>query len=1344
MSGRRPRRWLRRLVALAALVALSCAGGAAFLQSDLFARELREVINDRGSIALGEDLHVQRVEIRLWPTSVALYGVQVHSRDPLRPGQEILRVDEVHLGGVRLQGVGGVHIDAVELDKPILRLRVGNGELRDFPGLRRKPGGKRLQIFVESLDLRDGSVSLTVDRPDLSVRMDGIQVRFAAADHEVSEATLEVADARLRVGPVEERIAVESGTLVRRGDRLELEHYRFSGSSLSLTLDGDLELSPEDASGAVIGNVRYDLDAVSEVELGRFSALNPTLAPMTGHIDLHAMVRGIDGDATVDGDLELAGGTVGKQTIGDAEARVRYRENHLAIERLWLGYASGDVTGTGGVTFGEVPTVEAALEIQGLQLAEVFESAGMPPPWVMLEIDGTALASGTLGPDMRVDVEVDLPCRDLRVYGGDWRERREIEEPVLAVEGGRVAGTVQVLGDRTLLRDARVTTADSALELDVDFVYHKPLIIDLWVDASALSLDEVQRISGVPFGGRGPAKVHMYGLSRDLSIEAHAELADFTLFGYPLGRVASDIRWRARQDLVFPEIHARRGETDYEGHARLMFGKPFRFEAGLDFHDGRAEDVVEIFSDVIDVEGRFDGHIHVAGPVRELDGEAWVRGRNVRLMTERFTAVDVQVALRAGRFTFRNAYLRKGRGGIYGRGYLDTHGPIDMELFTYAMDLEQIDMVRSWELPLSADVDADVHLWGTVREPMLHGDLTLSGSQYARASLGDSVADVTLREGVLRIEGTLLGRAANRVSGRLDMRGRGDYRYNLAWTALPLHLLLSPHALARAPTHLLADGTLVGSGHLGESPEHQGRLELSRFDLDRGDLRLDNDGPIELALDGGELRVERLRLVGPRSDLVGSGSLGPGPAADLHLDGSLNLALVDLLVPALGASEAGRTDLSFAYTGVRPSASLSASVEIEDGSLRTIHFPHPLEIDSAQLRLADDHVVVEGFEGMLGGGRIEGFTGSTIEFVDGKPYAYDVHARCVDCTVHYPSSLPWSRGTADLRLRGTVPMVVLEGEVQVEDMTYRDDFNWQSSIFSAAGPSWDRDAAGVPGEEPDNGLLFGLDLRILGEGGFGISNNLGQARASGEIRVIGDSRRVGIEGRVQTEGGRVWFRGHDFDLTEGAIWFPDPFTIDPHFHLVINTDVSTRDERYAIRYVIDGHLADVGGMQIAGASDPFLSEADINALLLFGVTADDLQGLGGGADMAALVAQGANIGFGALMEQVREARGELGGDRARSALPDRIDLVPDYSTTGQLAGFSVVVGKELIPSRLTGQFSVGLLGDSYGLQLDWRLAPSLYLIPSLYRRPQNTIGTLGPLGDVGDFSLDMRWVVEAD
>jgi len=205
--------------------------------------------------------------------------------------------------------------------------------------------------------------------------------------------------------------------------------------------------------------------------------------------------------------------------------------------------------------------------------------------------------------------------------------------------------------------------------------------------------------------------------------------------------------------------------------------------------------------------------------------------------------------------------------------------------------------------------------------------------------------------------------------------------------------------------------------------------------------------------------------------------------------------------------------------------------------------------------------------------------------------------------------------------------------------------------------------------------------------------------------------------------------------------FPDPYALDPHLHLVLDSDVATREQRYSIHYVIDGLLSEMGNLHVVGSADPHLSEADINALLLFGVTADELQGLAGGSDMAALAAQGLNIVSGYLMEQVREAGGTP--EQGASALPDRIELVPDYSSSSSVSEFRLVVGKDLIRNRLSGEFYWNFRQD-FGFALDWRVGRNLYLVPSWFRGSERSLGALTPFGDLGNVSLDMRWVLEGD
>lgn len=1340
------RRTKRRLAVAAGLLVLGGAlalGSIGFVQSELFAERLRRVLIDRGSDLLDEDLHIQELEIELWPTRIEFGGIQVHSRDPLRPGQEILRVERIVLDRPVFDGPRHLTLSRVELHEPALRLRVGDGELRDFPGLQRRLRTRRrpvLTVLLEELQLDGGEVSVSIDRPDATVRFAAVDAAYRAEDEEDAEVTLGAGDIRFRLGGIEERVTLESGTLRRQGEDLTLDGYRFTSPSGSVAVDGTVTLSPKDEQGAIIGGIGYQLDTVADLDLGTFSAANPDLQPILGQLDLHAVAEGVDAMVAVEGELELEGGRYGEIVLGDWQTGFAFTDKVVRFERLWVGYAGGEVTGQGRLVLGEPMTLAADLALDDVQLAEILTNATLPESWLMLTIDGTAQLDGHFQDGIHLVFDVDLPCRDLRVFDSSWLLRPHNVE-LLQVDHGRVAGKVLVEPDRTLLREMTVATDRTDIGIEVDFVYHRPVILDIRIDADPLALEDVGAIGNVGLAGRGPADVHIHGLSKDLQLDAHASFQDFQLVGYSFGTLTSDIGWHARGDLTFDDVAGTVGRTAYTGDGRLIFGQPVQIDAALAVDDGYVEDVTAIFTDALDVTGRFDLQGHFAGPVDALSGEGSFRGTGVEVVGERFSAVDARITAVDGRFTFPNAFFRKGRGGIYGRGYLDTAGPLNLELFSYGMDLEQVDLVQRADLDLHASVGAELRLHGTLDDPVGEGALRLADTRFGRATLGDSWVTMSLADGLMLLDGVLLGRPENHLDGSLALRGEGAYQFSFDWRELPLHLLLPARSLARSPVTLEADGHAEGQGRVRHDPDHQIRCELTRLELERGDDHLRNPEPIVLRVDGDHLVIDRLRLSGPGSELRAGGTVGPGPWVNLLIQGPVNLGLVDLFLPDLERVEAERSEAFLSITGQRIAPTVAATLLVEDGSVRTVHFPHPVEIDRARFALRDNAVVVDEFDGFLGGGPIEGFEGSRIELLDFKPHGYDVHARCVGCTVRYPSSLPWSRGTADLRLVGTAPLVTLEGDIEVDDMTYREDFRWQSSILASFGR--ERQQVATADRDRERGPGFALDIHLRSDGGFGISNDLGQARASGELHLHGTSRDLRLDGDVRADQGLIVFQGHDFDLTEGMVFFPDPAAIDPHFHLVLDTDISTSEQRYAISYVIDGHLADLSSMQIVGSSDPYLAEVDINALLLFGVTTDQLQGFGGGADMMAAATQGGNIILGGLMEQVLGATSEGVGERTRAALPDRIEVLPDYTSSGQFSGLIVVVEKEFHP-RLRGRFSWIPLEENFGWGLDWRIGRNLHLMPYWYRYSQNTLGNLNPLGDIGDASLDMRWVIEGD
>ena len=103
-------------------------------------------------------------------------------------------------------------------------------------------------------------------------------------------------------------------------------------------------------------------------------------------------------------------------------------------------------------------------------------------------------------------------------------------------------------------------------------------------------------------------------------------------------------------------------------------------------------------------------------------------------------------------------------------------------------------------------------------------------------------------------------------------------------------------------------------------------------------------------------------------------------------------------------------------------------------------------------------------------------------------------------------------------------------------------------------------------------------------------------------------------------GGRVFLNEREFEVERAELHFIDPYTYDPEVDLALVTQVNTRDERYEIDYRIVGPYSD---WRTETTSNPPLPQADVHALLLFGMTRAELErygGLGG-----ALVAEGGDL-----------------------------------------------------------------------------------------------------------------------
>ena len=141
----------------------------------------------------------------------------------------------------------------------------------------------------------------------------------------------------------------------------------------------------------------------------------------------------------------------------------------------------------------------------------------------------------------------------------------------------------------------------------------------------------------------------------------------------------------------------------------------------------------------------------------------------------------------------------------------------------------------------------------------------------------------------------------------------------------------------------------------------------------------------------------------------------------------------------------------------------------------------------------------------------------------------------------------------------------------------------------------------------ENGY-FQYDINMVANS-IRIRNNLADVYASADLKFIGDLAKPGMIGTVTlAEQGRALLNERDFSIQKGLLRYEDPYSFDPILDIALLTTVSTPERDVDINYFVTGLYSD---WQTHTTSSPSLPQADINALLLFGMTRRDLEVEGG-------------------------------------------------------------------------------------------------------------------------------------
>ncbi len=775
-----------------------------------------------------------------------------------------------------------------------------------------------------------------------------------------------------------------------------------------------------------------------------------------------------------------------------------------------------------------------------------------------------------------------------------------------------------------------------------------------------------------------------------------------------------------------------------------MRTRPAAINTRITVTDGHARDLTGIFVDLGDFDAVMQGQITLEGTPYNLDGPSSFTVGAGTLWGEPITGGTVHGSMVDGEFTLQDLRLqRPGAPGhteaLRARGSVKRGFAMNMEILSDGMAVERLAHAAGYGV--TGDVQLDAQVGGTLYDWEPRGRLALRHVHV----FGEPIADTTFRfdtthhgadsdTDTLVWTGDLLG-GAGTTNGTLGLGGEQPYVLHARFDEFPFSYF-HPRAPDGTPIAANLTGTLDLAGQLGDHPtpvDIAGTLESVR--LAWGDHVLQNEDPWSFSLHERAFSLPPVVLASPDGTrLKFAGSAAPATGTDSSLPpvlfeggGKLNLDLLRAIVPELQDAR-GLADLTVRVDNTATDL-VTIGARIKNATFRTGYFPATFENVQAELSATSRAYTFANVSAAVGGGRFVGEP-SRIEAVDWVPSRYSLAGKLTDSRIQYLDYLPPMRGNARLTFDGPVGGLLLSGEIHITDLEWRDRIDWEAMVVSLREEH-------LTAAAPDpNDNYFGMDLVVNTrpakdeplEPTLKLRNNVADADATCDLRIIGDTARPGMVGEIRLEpGGQIYLNDRQFEIHRAEIRYVDPFTFDPDLDVMLETDVRSQEQDYRVNYLVNGPFSD---WRTTTSSDPYLSQADINALLLFGVTRDELERYGGLG--TALLAETGDL----LLGQTPLSRSFLVVDRWNlvSGVTER--GTPTLSSDLRLVAQKQVAGFDVTVETALGQN----LGRDWYASIERRIAQRLYL--SAWLATEQEGRTLPAIGAA--YGLDLKLRVEGD
>ncbi len=467
---------------------------------------------------------------------------------------------------------------------------------------------------------------------------------------------------------------------------------------------------------------------------------------------------------------------------------------------------------------------------------------------------------------------------------------------------------------------------------------------------------------------------------------------------------------------------------------------------------------------------------------------------------------------------------------------------------------------------LSGDLDAELHVGGTLLEPQPEGSVRIVDGEV-------QLDNTTTLEGV-QLQASVDGRGLHLG----ELRGRWQGAELEADAEIPLALLVGdterpapePAVLrARLGPVSAAELALLLGPELTAELDGEATLSLqvamptleladARADLQLDSLRLSSNGitvsqlrPTRLRLEDGVVRIVDWIWTRPGGDEVslivtGAIELGDRQQLDLRLESQLQLGWIAPMIKA-GAVEGGaHATLEITGTATRPS--FDGRIVLTDVGF-IVADPQVVVSDvNGTLTITDTQIHTDGLHGIVNGGEAMLF----LDFDLADPMRPTGLARITARSIVVEGGGGRALGDADVTISAS-PQGSLRafGEIRLLAGGYRTDAALAADLLGASAATQARASASPT---PLDDLSY--DIRVSTVDDLRIDTPYAELGLAVDLQIVGTFARPGVLGRMTVrEGGIVRLAGNAYSVDLGIIEFAETNRVAPTLNIAARAEI---------------------------------------------------------------------------------------------------------------------------------------------------------------------------------------------